>query len=678
MAPDTDADGAAAAAALPEGCLPVMQWLRRQAVAEVAAGVAPGRQLLQQHLEERMWAFLRQAFLVPRDFPTIGEALAHAPRWPPTTILVSPGRYEEELVVDRPVTLIGDALGLPGGISGGSGGSASGGRAELWGGGGGATGGDRRRAAAVLFDIDPELPVAPQLRGFAVAAGGVHGAAAREVCSAVAVARGAATVVGCSLSSSTGYGLWAYATGRLKLVDSELDGRKAAALFEGESSGFVRNNRLEKCASFGILVQHTASPVLEGNVFRGVKKAAVYVKDFAEPCVRECRFEANESSGVFVCESACPVVEKNEFRGHTMPAILVKDQASGLVRGNVIEGNLSIAVLLAGSTTVVLEGNDLRDNRKKSGTPASQQRVQAQSQALRVLRELEPEISSMRGTKRAAILVLDQAAPIVRGNSLSSNDGCGILVCNSANPTVEGNTIRNHWRPAIAIRNTARCLLRKNSLFDNEGGGVMVGENACPQIEENEFRGHKRHAAVYLGGSTRAHLRGNVFSGSAGYAVAVAVAGTARPTIEGNTFRDGAQPAIVVKGDARGLIRGNTIVSLAPICIVLRERAAPFVDGNTLSVAPALAAVDSAASAAAAHPAQIVCKDDSAGTLRDNRLAGDGAPPAALLVLDRARPKVSVSAKPNVGAAALACSRQRQLDEEGGPEHGTSKRARPS
>jgi len=484
MAPDTDADGAAAAAALPEGCLPVLQWLRRRAVAEVAAGVAPGRQLLQQHLEERMWAFLRQAFLVPRDFPTIGEALAHAPRWPPTTILVSPGRYEEELVVDRPVTLIGDALGLPGGISGGSGGSASGGRAELWGGGGGATGGDRRRAAAVLFDVEPELPVAPQLRGFAVAAGGVHGAAAREVCSAVAVARGAATVVGCSLSSSTGYGLWAYATGRLKLVDSELDGRKAAALFEGESSGLVRNNRLEKCASFGILVQHTASPVLEGNVFRGVKKAAVYVKDFAEPCVRECRFEANESSGIFVCESACPVVEKNEFRGHTMPAIMVKDRASGLVRGNVIEGNLGIAVLLAGSTTVVLEGNDLRDNRKKSGTPASQQRIQAQSQALRVLRELEPEISSTRGGKRAAILVQDQAAPIVRGNSLSSNDGYGILVCNSANPTVEGNTVRNHWRPGIAIRDTASCLLRKNSLFDNEGYGVMVGEDACPQIEE--------------------------------------------------------------------------------------------------------------------------------------------------------------------------------------------------
>ena len=54
---------------------PLLQWLRRQAVHETVSKIAPSGSLFWQHLQSLIWGCLRFAVCVPRDYPTVSEAL---------------------------------------------------------------------------------------------------------------------------------------------------------------------------------------------------------------------------------------------------------------------------------------------------------------------------------------------------------------------------------------------------------------------------------------------------------------------------------------------------------------------------------------------------------------------------------------------------------------------------
>lgn len=94
-------------------------------------------------------------------------------------------------------------------------------------------------------------------------------------------------------------------------------------------------------------------------------------------------------------------------------------------------------------------------------------------------------VSLTKGVKRSAIAVQGQSEPVITENHLDGNDGYGIMICSSARPTVEANTLLNHKCSAIAIFDKAAGVLKGNILRDNTGFGIEIRSSARLTVERN-------------------------------------------------------------------------------------------------------------------------------------------------------------------------------------------------
>jgi len=595
--------------------LPILQWLRREAVRRTAETFARGRcpGLFQRHAETATWSFLRQAVRVPRDFTTIGEALEHAPSWPPTTVIVAAGSYSEELVLNKPVTLLGNECGQQATLT----------AAE--------------KTMPVKFQLEDQIVAPPQLRGFCVVSDAV----------CVTVDRGSACVVDCNLLSRRGGGVNVSGSASAVLARNTFtNNKKAAVSFCDDATGAVKRCTFQDNCHVAVLVSGKARPTVVDNTFICTRMAAVMIRDHARCIIKANVFESNANCGIQLCDQVEAVVEANTLRGHTMPAIMVRDRATGVLRANIVEANLGLGIVACGAAHPAIEGNSLRKNRKSGGAPADQRRIDAQANALRAsckasaaatkvsaaeaaadmpvvveaaraaarvaareaveaaeaARAVGPEISTFKSNKRAAIVVQDEAAPLVKSNVLEGNDGYGILVCHTARPTVEDNEVRGHCRPAIALRDKTECLIQGNTLTDNEGHGIIVCDDARPTLEGNILHGHKQ-PALWVGGTAGGNIRGNRFVGNSGYGIVIA--GSACTTIENNELCGNGSAAILVQDGASGSVRSNRLWDNLSVGILVRQTGRAIVEYNSCS---------------GACPPHISFQDSSQGALRRNRL----------------------------------------------------------
>eukprot|EP00927_Polykrikos_kofoidii_P015146 TRINITY_DN16719_c0_g1_i1.p1 TRINITY_DN16719_c0_g1~~TRINITY_DN16719_c0_g1_i1.p1 ORF type:complete len:638 (+),score=133.78 TRINITY_DN16719_c0_g1_i1:209-2122(+) len=577
--------------------LPILQWLRREAIRRTARALVPGRKpgFFQEHFEVITWPYLRQAIRVPRDCSNIGEALLRAPAWPPTTVLVDPGNYAETLVLTKPVTLLAVGDGC---IRGEKDADREKRHVTLIGTG---------RNVPVRFNSDCQAACA-QLRGFFVD------------CDATcaAVESGTAVVADCVLSSGRSFGISVSGFAGASLVRNKFSQLgKAAVSFRDEARGTVSSCRFEDNQLVGMQVTGKAQPTVENCTFARNKGASIVFKGHAEGVTRANVFEGNLGCGVEVRDDAQPHIEANTLRGHTMPAVLFRDRAAGVFRDNVVEANLGLGVMVRGTARPTIEGNRLRDNRKTGGKPADQHRIQTQIKALKTSADLDlaakelaaaesaastPEellaarrakaiaeeearkaaqaaaavtpgaMSSKGSNKRAAIVVQDEAEPLVKSNVLANNDGYGILVSDSARPRLAENELSGHHRPAIALRDRASCTLVGNRLFDNDGFGIIVNEDACPTIEGNEISVQRQEPGIWIGGTAGGCVRGNQLTACVVQKQGepdtpppqpplhgIVVAGSARPRVENNDLRGFGGPAIVVHGNAAPDLVGNRL-----------------------------------------------------------------------------------------------------------------------
>jgi len=514
--------------------LPLMQWLRLEAVRRIATSIVPAgsANMFRCYVHRVIWSFLRHAVRVPRDTPSIMEALRLAPHWPPTTILISAGTYEAPLVLAKPVTLIGEGtvvLTAP------------------------------RNLSPILIDREEEPP--PRL----------HLIQLQSSATCVCIERGAATIDRCRISSSKGHGILVRNSSRPLLVENVLAGHtRSAVVFRDRAQGVVSRSRFINNSSHGLVVCGTARPRIEHNIFREHKKAAVMVRDEAEPLVKHNRLEHNFDYGIVVCGSARPIVENNNVRCHKLPAIAfcdhsageinanhledneghgiilrgktrpivqdnevrahkgpgiaVQDQASALVKSNRLEGNEGVGIVVSHSAWPTVESNVLRNNKRKSvesdessGDALGLNVAASKQKTKHGLDELSDDTLKFDGADSkvvptqtvvwAVVSVRDEASGSICDNTLEGNDGYGILVSDAARPVVQRNVLTNHKGVAIAIRDRAQAMVTGNRIEGEGACGILVGDGSRPVLEQN-FVSSQRLSAISVWEQSSGLLRG--------------------------------------------------------------------------------------------------------------------------------------------------------------------------
>jgi parallel beta-helix repeat protein len=280
------------------------------------------------------------------DFVSVCAAIEAAN--PGDRILVRPGLYEESLLVDKPLEIIGDGP---------------------------------------LEDIE--------IRGrdshvlvFRASIGRVANLTLRQANGGenlgVAIEQGRLDLEGCDISSRSGTcvyiyngadprlrrnkihngqdcGVFIYENGLGTLEDNEITGNTYAGVEIAGGDPVLRRNQIHDNTQDGVLV-HDGLGTLEDNEITGNGVSGVAIEEGGNAVLRRNQIHDNKHAGVSVKDGGLGTVEDNDIAGNGVVGVEITNDGSPTVRGNRINRNEYEAVWVHDGGKGVVEDNDLTAN----------------------------------------------------------------------------------------------------------------------------------------------------------------------------------------------------------------------------------------------------------------------------------------------------------------------------
>ena len=345
------------------------------------------------------------------DHPTISKAIEAAN--PGDRILVRSGLYQDELVVDKPLEIIGD-----------------GDRDEIV---VQATGGN-----ALLFKTTMGRVANLTLRQM----GGGN-----WFC--VKITQGRLELEGCDITSQALAGVAIY----------------------GSADPRLRRNRIHDCKQSGVIVSENARGVLEDNDIFGNGYSGVTIAGGSNPTLRRNRMHNGKQSGVFVIENSLGVLEDNDIFGNGYSGVAIKEGSNPILRRNRIHDGKQTGVHVYENGRGVLEDNDIFGNGyagvaiAEGGNPTlrrnrihdgKQNGVHVYENGLGML-----EDNDIFGNGWAGVLTAEGGNPTVRRNRIIKNGYEAVWVYDGGGGTIEDNDLRDNVRGAWDISEASESKVNR-------------------------------------------------------------------------------------------------------------------------------------------------------------------------------------------------------------------------
>jgi F-box protein 11 len=281
------------------------------------------------------------------DFTTIGTAIKAAQ--PGDRILVRPGLYEEGLVIDKPLEVLGDGPAADIQI-----------RAV--------------DADALLFQAS-----IGRVTNLTLCQTG-------EDWFGVDITQGRLELDGCDISSrglscvairngadprlrrnrihdGKESGVYVYASGLGTLEDNEITCNTGVGVVISEGGNpTLRRNQIHDNKESGVLVYDSGLGTLEDNDITGNTLQGVAISEGGNPTLRRNRIHDNKQAGVFVHDSGLGTLEDNDITDNSKAGVVIATSGKSNVRANRIKGNGYEAIWIYEGGGGVVEHNDLRGN----------------------------------------------------------------------------------------------------------------------------------------------------------------------------------------------------------------------------------------------------------------------------------------------------------------------------
>lgn len=234
---------------------------------------------------------------------TITEAIEAAK--PGDRILVRPGFYQEGLVIDKPLEIVGD--GEPGEV--------------------------------VIQAIGKDMILFRAMMG---------------------------RIVNLTLRQIGGEGDWNgvhIAQGRLDLEDCDITSQDAACVsIRDGADPRLRRNRIHDGKQGGVFIYKNGQGMLEENDIFGNAGSGISIKTASNPTIRRNWIHDGKQAGVFIYENGQGMLEENDIFGNARGGIFVDTGGNPIVRHNRINKNDLEAVRVIDNGAGTFEDNDLRGN----------------------------------------------------------------------------------------------------------------------------------------------------------------------------------------------------------------------------------------------------------------------------------------------------------------------------
>jgi len=353
------------------------------------------------------------------DFATITEAIQAAD--PGDRILVYPGLYEEGLVLDKPLEIVG--VGGP---------------------------------EEVIVQTKGKNALS-----FRTTMGRVANLSLRQI----------------------GEGEWFcvdISQGRLELEDCDITSHSLACV--GIHSGAdprLRRNRIHNSKQSGVFVYDNGQGTLEDNDIFDNTFYGVEIKTGGNPFIRRNRIHDAKQSGVFVYENGQGILEDNDIFGNAYSGVAIKTGGNPLIRRNRIHDGKQSGVFVYENGQGALEDNDIFCNTlagvaiREGGNPAlrrnrihdgKQSGVFVYENGIGII-----EDNDIFNNAYAGVRITTGGNPTIRRNHINQNGYEGLWIDNGGGGTIEDNDLRNNvkgpWDIAAACESKVK---RARNLVKNE------------------------------------------------------------------------------------------------------------------------------------------------------------------------------------------------------------------
>jgi parallel beta-helix repeat protein len=259
---------------------------------------------------------------------TIADALAVAASG--DRIIVRPGTYDEGLLVDKPLEILGEG-----------------------------------KAEEIIVQTERSNALA-----FRTTLGRVANVTFRQLGGgdyfAVDITQGRLTLERCRIESASLAGIAIHGAEAEPIVRNSTIHRcrQSGVIVFDRARGTLEENDVANNSIFGILIRDGASPVLRGNQVHDNEHGGVSV-DAAVGRIEDNSIFSNRAEGVLVSNQATPELRRNSIYKNAKAGIYLYDGGAGEVKGNEIFDNLNSGIALRTQAHPVIQENTVTGNNGK-------------------------------------------------------------------------------------------------------------------------------------------------------------------------------------------------------------------------------------------------------------------------------------------------------------------------
>jgi len=285
--------------------------------------------------------------------------------------------------------------------------------------------------------------------------------------------------------------------GRLELEGCDVSGKgKCAIAISGGADPRLKSNFIHDSAGAGVVLTESARGTLEDNRVAFNAQAGIEIFDGASPTVRNNQIFDGTTAGIFVYGNGIGYIEDNDIWGNQI-GIYVKGPAFPRIHRNSIHTNVSNGIQLEDGAKVVITENELIRNQQAisvfdSNATIRKNRVGNCGTGITVYgkdSQATIEDNELFGHGNSAISVTFSAVATVRGNDIHDSNSFGIRFHGAAG-TVEDNRIRRTALPGVMITKS-RVDVRRNRFLRCRRAAIDAGDGSDGWIEDNVFSSNK-------------------------------------------------------------------------------------------------------------------------------------------------------------------------------------------
>lgn len=287
----------------------------------------------------------------------------------------------------------------------------------------------------------------------------------------------------------------------------------------------VRRCRIQHGKGDGIKIYGGSGIQLEKNDISHNGQVGVSIEDGADPTVRENTIHDGNSCGISVLTGGRGLIEDNDIYCNAHPNVYVANSADPIVRGNQIHHSGSCGVTCVEDGLGTIEDNDIYCNQS------------------------------------VGLYIMNRANPVVRNNTIRDSDGDGIAVCFAGRGLIDNNTVRGNAGIGVLVESEAEPRITRNKVLDAFSDGIKVCQSGKGHIEANTVVAAGRGPA---GGS------------------GIFITTGSNPVVKNNSVRECATYGILISDEATGKVERNTVQGNHSHGIAILRRANPVVHGNVV------------------------------------------------------------------------------------------------